>query len=290
MVNRYPLTYADQDSCERGISIDEHAVAVAPALSVITSERVLKVDGVSISYGNTQVLDTVSFSISRGEVVALIGPSGCGKSTLLKCLMGLLAISSGTVKSVTTTSKLAKWPFSMVFQDPRLLPWMTVIDNVTYPLIGVGMPKRECIARGAELLHVVGLADAAKLYPSQLSGGMKQRANLARALIIEPLVLLLDEPFASADAQTRERMQRDLLQIWAEQTQTAIFVTHQIDEALYIADRVLLLGGTPAQLQFEIGVPFERPRDLSVKRSPEFHALEDALFEQLGKFSKLSVE
>jgi NitT/TauT family transport system ATP-binding protein len=173
----------------------------------------------------------------------------------------------------------------MVFQDGRLLPWRTVLANITLPLEGRGVPKAEARDRAMALVERVGLTRFAKAFPNQLSGGMQQRVNLARALVVNPQVLLLDEPFAALDAQTREYMQQELLNIWERDRVTAIFVTHQIDEAIFLADRVLVLSSSPGRLKREFVIDLLRPRHLAVKRSAQFHGYEDAIWTEIGAFA-----
>jgi len=212
----------------------------------------------------------LSFDIAEGEFVSIVGASGCGKTTLLRMLDGLIAPTSGTI---TLDGKVVDSPGygrALVFQQDRLLPWRNVINNV---LLGpeiqgrMGSTERE---RAEHYVQLVGLGGFEKHYPHELSGGMRQRVNLARALTAEPNVLLLDEPFASLDAQTREIMQAELLRVWRETRKTAIFVTHQIDEAVYLSDRVFVLTVRPGRMKEEIRIDLPRPRELSLKRTPEF--------------------
>ena len=166
----------------------------------------------------------------------------------------------------------------MVFQSDNLMPWSTVIDNVAYGLVLGGMKKKRARAFAAQQLERVGLSATAQQYPRQLSGGMRQRVNIARALAVDPQVLLLDEPFAALDAQTREIMSSELLSIWSADRKTVMFVTHQIDEAVYLADRVAVLSAHPGTVREVVSVPFERPRELSVKRTPEFGRIVDHIW------------
>jgi NitT/TauT family transport system ATP-binding protein len=212
----------------------------------------------------------VTFDIADGEFVSIVGASGCGKTTLLRMLEGLIAPTSG---SIDLDGKPLDGPGcgpAMVFQQDRLLPWRNVLNNV---LLGPEIRSRVSSSerdRAAHYIHLVGLRGFEKHYPHELSGGMRQRVNLARALTAEPDVLLLDEPFASLDAQTREIMQAELLRVWRETKKTAVFVTHQIDEAVYLSDRVLVLTVRPGRLKEEVVVDLPRPRELALKRTPEF--------------------
>jgi len=216
-------------------------------------------------------LSDVSLSVPEGEFMAIVGPSGCGKTTLLNIVAGLLPYEAGTV---SIDGKRVSGPGvdrAVVFQHASLLPWRTVAGNVRY---GMEMQKRFDGAvmsqRADYFIKLVGLAGFERHYPSELSGGMQQRVNLARATAADPLVLLMDEPFAALDAQTREVMQAELLKIWAEAHKTVLFITHQINEAVYLADRVAVLSPRPGRLKDVVTIPFERPRPLSLKREPRF--------------------
>jgi NitT/TauT family transport system ATP-binding protein len=216
----------------------------------------------------------VSLTMADGEFVAIVGPSGSGKSTFLMAVDGLLPLSAGSI-SVNGRAVTRPGPDrAVVFQDASLLPWRTVLDNVTYGLELAHRRKKEREEIGRDLLRVTGLTGFEAYYPRQLSGGMQQRVNIARALAADPEVLLLDEPFSGLDAQTRETMQGELLRIWDERKKTAIFVTHQIDEAVYLADRVVAFSARPARIVAEWKVPFPRPRPLELKQSPEVRDLE----------------
>jgi NitT/TauT family transport system ATP-binding protein len=217
-------------------------------------------------------IDRVDLSVGRGEFVCLLGPSGCGKTTLLNAVAGFLPISSGALTLKRSPIDRPGPDRAMVFQQPGLLPWRDVLHNVTYGLEMSGrMPRREATARALALLELVGLADFAKSLPHQLSGGMQQRVNLARALAVEPELLLLDEPFASVDAQTREALQVELLGICRHAGVTALFVTHDIGEAVFLADRVCVLSRRPGRILREVRVRLPEPRD-QVRLKPEFLA------------------
>jgi NitT/TauT family transport system ATP-binding protein len=225
-------------------------------------------------------LSDVSLSVPEGEFMAIVGPSGCGKTTLLNIVAGLLPYEAGTV---SIDGKRVSGPGvdrAVVFQNASLLPWRTVAGNVRY---GMEMQKRFDGAlmsqRADYFIKLVGLAGFERHYPSELSGGMQQRVNLARATAADPLVLLMDEPFAALDAQTRELMQAELLKIWAEAHKTVLFITHQINEAVYLADRVAVLSPRPGRLKEVVRIPFERPRPLSLKREPRFLEVEDAIWQ-----------
>ncbi len=235
----------------------------------------LEVDGLSkYFYGRDgdirKVLDAITVSIADGEFVCLVGASGCGKTTFIRCVAGLIPAEEGAIR---IDGKVVTRPGpdrGFVFQNDALLPWRTVMHNVLFGLEVRGRSFSETKPTGEALLKLVGLGGFENHYPSELSGGMRQRVNLARALAIDPEVLLMDEPFASLDAQTREIMQRELLKIWAQRRKTVLFITHQIDEAIYLADRVLVFSYRPGRLTADIRIPFARPRELSLKRNPEF--------------------
>jgi NitT/TauT family transport system ATP-binding protein len=231
---------------------------------------------------STEVLaiDDVSLSVNEGEFLAIVGPSGCGKTSLMNIVAGLLAYEAG---EVSIDGKRVNGPGTdraVVFQHASLLPWRTIIGNVRY---GMEMQKRFDEAtmqqRGDHFLRLVGLTGFERHFPNELSGGMQQRVNLARALAADPEVLLMDEPFAALDAQTREVMQSELLKIWAKAQKTVVFITHQINEAVYLADRVAVMSARPGRLKAIFPVPFDRPRTLALKRDPKFLELEDRIWQ-----------
>jgi NitT/TauT family transport system ATP-binding protein len=249
----------------------------------------LLLEGVGFGYqgrggrGRFEVLRDLSFTVAEGEFVALLGPSGCGKTSLLRALNGLSRHSGGTILVDGRELATAEGDVATVFQSDSLFPWRTVVDNI---LLGTELRRipRSTARQTAEgLVQLVGLSGFESHYPHELSGGMRQRVNLARALAVDPAVLLMDEPFASLDAQTREQMQVELLRIWGARRKTVIFVTHQIEEAVYLADRVLLMTHRPGRVREEVEVTLERPRRPEQKRSPDFHRLVDHLAEELQR-------
>jgi len=211
----------------------------------------------------TVALDGLSLTVGRGEVVALIGPNGCGKSTFLRVAAGLLAPSSGSVALDEEPIRGPDSRIGLVFQEPRLLPWRTVADNVAWPLELAGRPRTEVASRVGELLALVGLEGAGALRPVQLSGGMRQRAAIARSLALAPDVLLLDEPFSALDALTRERFNLEMLRLQERTATTVLIVTHSIPEAILIADRVVVLSARPARVVADIPVDLPRPRTIA---------------------------
>jgi NitT/TauT family transport system ATP-binding protein len=224
-------------------------------------------------------LSDVALSIADGEFMAIVGPSGCGKTTLLNIVAGLLPYDLGTVAIDGTRIDGPGIDRAVVFQHSSLLPWRTIAGNVRY---GMELHKRfnraEMRERTEHFINLVGLSGFERHYPSELSGGMQQRVNLARALASDPVVLLMDEPFAALDAQTREYMQDELLKIWSKARKTVLFITHQINEAVYLADRVAVMSARPGRVKGIFQIPFERPRPLSVKRDSRFLQLEDSIW------------
>lgn len=223
-------------------------------------------------------LDRISLDIEEGEFVSIVGPSGCGKTTFLSVVDGLIKATDGEILVDGAPVTRPGPDRAVVFQDASLLPWRTVLENVIYGLECIGVRKREARERARHFIDMVGLAGFEKAYPHELSGGMQQRVNLARALVMDPKILLMDEPFAALDAQTREAMQEELLRIWKKAAKTVLFITHQIDEAVFLSDRVIVFSARPGRLRADIKVELERPRSLRIKRDPRFHALEDRIW------------
>lgn len=221
-------------------------------------------------------VERVDLDIAEGEFVSIVGPSGCGKSTFLKIINGLFPATEGTIEIATPPEKGVA--HAMVFQDSSLFPWYTIIDNVAYGLVCQGVSRKEAQARAKPLIDLVSLSGFETKFPYQLSGGMQQRANLARALTVDPEILLMDEPFAALDAQTRELMQAELLRIWNEAHKTVLFITHQIDEAIYLSDRVLVMSARPGRILADITIDLPRPRQLEIKRSPAFIEYADQIW------------
>jgi NitT/TauT family transport system ATP-binding protein len=240
----------------------------------------LRLAGVSLSFGDRPVLDRVSLAARRGETLVLLGPSGCGKTSLLRLVAGLIAPDEGQIL-LDGAAPVPGRAAAMVFQSYRLLPWKTVRANVAFALTGLDAAERA--ARVAEVLAQVGLAGFADAWPRELSGGMQQRVALARALAVKPELLLMDEPFAALDAQSRELMQVELLRLTGGGAgPTVIFVTHSVDEALVLADRVLLLSPRPGRVVEEIDVTFPRPRwRHDPREAPGFPELRRHLWDRL---------
>ncbi len=213
-------------------------------------------------------LADVSFTVESEALVALLGPSGCGKSTLLNIVAGLLAPTSGTV--YFEGARDHRQPSAMVFQEFALFPWRTVQKNVEFGLEEAGMPAPERAREARRFIELTGLAGFETKYPHQLSGGMRQRVGIARALAVDPAVLLMDEPFSALDAQTRQLMQEELLAIWERTRTTIVYVTHNIQEAVYMADRVVVLSRRPGRVLEEVPIELKRPRTESTMAEPAF--------------------
>jgi NitT/TauT family transport system ATP-binding protein len=227
-------------------------------------------------------LRDVNLTIEAGEFVAVLGASGCGKTTLLRIVDGLELATGGELLIDGKPAVAPGADRGVVFQQDNLLPWRTVVRNVMLGLELQGKPKSFSKSQALEYLDLVGLRGFDRHYPHELSGGMRQRVNLARAFSIQPDVLLMDEPFAALDAQTREVMQTELLRIWRESAgKTVMFVTHQIDEAIFLADRIAVMTARPGRIKEIVDVPFGRPRDLSIKRSTEFSAIYDRIWKMI---------
>ena len=225
-----------------------------------------------------EVLRNISVDVADGEFVSIVGASGCGKTTFLRLVDGLIVPTAGSIAVDGRLDTKAGVDIGFVFQQDGLLPWRTIMDNT---VLGPELQHRdmgEARKTATQLLKLVGLAGFAKHYPHQLSGGMRQRVNIARAICTGASILLMDEPFASLDQQTREIMQAELTRIWAETRKTVLFVTHQIDEAVFLSDRVLIFTVRPGRLKEEVVIDLPRPRDLSMKRTPEFVAYTDHIW------------
>ncbi|MBO3274348.1 ABC transporter ATP-binding protein [Pseudomonas schmalbachii] len=234
----------------------------------------IDIDQLSIRLGQGaqafEAVQRLSFAVEPGEFVCILGPSGCGKSTLLGALAGHLQPSAGSLRVDGQPVNGPSPERGMVFQHHTLLPWRSVLDNVAFGLKMRGIGKAERHAQASEMLRLVGLQDFAARWPSQLSGGMQQRAEIARVLVNRPRLLLMDEPFGALDAQTRARMQELLLDVWTRIRTTVVFVTHDIDEALFLADRVLVMSPRPGRFIEDLRVDFRRPRQASLLTSPAF--------------------
>lgn len=243
-------------------------------------QSLIKIENLSVQFDSVEpirALDDIDFSITSGEFLAVVGPSGCGKSTLLKVLAGLLVPTSGKVSLHGEPILRPRRDIGVVFQSPVLFPWRTVFQNAMLPADVQGLSGKTIEKRAQDLLELVGLKGFEGRYPRELSGGMQQRVGIVRALVHNPTVLLMDEPFGALDALTREIMNRELQRIWLEERKTVVFITHSIAEAVFLADRVLVMTPRPGRLALELAVDFPRPRPLSVVNTKEFGAYVDRI-------------
>lgn len=256
----------------------------------------LEAQGIRLDYlrprtnARQTALEGVDLQVMEGEFVSIVGPSGCGKTTFLSVVDGLIPASAGRV---LVDGKLVSKPGpdrAMVFQDASLLPWRSVLGNVLYGLECNRVGAKEAKERALHFIDMVGLAGFEQHFPHELSGGMQQRVNLARALVMDPQILLMDEPFASLDAQTREMMQEELLQIWLKAKKTVLFITHQIDEAIFLSDRVAVFTARPGRVKKIIDIALERPRLLKLKRDPRFHEIEDYVWNLIQEEARPAVQ
>lgn len=255
--------------------------------NLIISMTHLSLANVTASYVNKRTatsllaLQNITLTINEGEFVAIVGPSGCGKSTLLNLIAGLQAPQSGEIILNGQPIQGPGRDRAMVFQVPALLPWRTVLANVSYGLELQGVPALEAKKQALRFIDLVGLSDFVQSFPNELSGGMQQRANLARALAVEPSLLLMDEPLSALDAILRESMQAEIQRIWQESRQSVLYVTHQIDEAIFLADRVIVMSDRPGRIEKIIQVRLSRPRQLSIKQHPSFVQLSEEIWQSL---------
>jgi NitT/TauT family transport system ATP-binding protein len=220
--------------------------------------------------GPVQALSGINLDIARHEFVSVLGPSGCGKSTLLKCLAALEPISSGTLEVAGKALSGPPDHMGIVFQRDVLLDWRSILDNVLITAEFRHLPRQEYEARAMQLLRLFGLEDFAHRYPWELSGGMRQRASICRALLVDPELLLMDEPFGALDAMTRDELNVELQRIWTETRKTVLFITHSIAEAVYLSDRVVVMARNPGRIAEIIDIDLPRPRPLSLRETPEF--------------------
>jgi NitT/TauT family transport system ATP-binding protein len=246
----------------------------------------IAIEGLSHTYqtraGRSLALSGIDLSVAAGRFTVIVGPSGCGKSSLLMMMAGLRRQSEG---QILCDGRPIETPdpdrVGVVFQEANLFPWLTAADNVAFPLALRRVPKAERLARAAAMLRLVGLAEAGGRYPHELSGGMKQRVSIARGLVQDPPVLLLDEPFAALDEQTRMSMGEELLRIWSATRKTVVFVTHSLTEAVYLADEVLVMSAHPGRIIDRIDVGLPRPRTYEMMAGTKFAALRDRIWQQI---------
>jgi NitT/TauT family transport system ATP-binding protein len=246
-------------------------------------EIALDVQNLKVSFqetdGKLEVLENINFSIRKNEFVCLIGPSGSGKSTLLRSLAGLIPYQGGSIDFPDLHGREART--GIVFQKPNLMPWRTLADNIALPLELAKQAQTEIDAKVAEMVELTGLHDFEKSFPHELSGGMAQRVAIARSLVQDPDILLLDEPFGSLDELSRQRMSEELLRIWTEKRKTILMVTHSISEAVFLSDRVLVMAAYPQGIVLDVTINMPRPRDDEMRYSTEFSKIASILHEHL---------
>jgi NitT/TauT family transport system ATP-binding protein len=253
------------------------AVTLGDAVRPVRGDVLLRTDRLSKTYAThggepVHALEDVSLAIGDGEFVSLVGPSGCGKTTLLMILAGLVGRSGGEVRFEGVDVTEPRTEIGLVFQRPVLLPWRTVLDNTLLPAEVLGLGRERLRPRALELLEMVGLAGFEGKYPAELSGGMQQRNAITRALLQDPAVLLMDEPFGALDAMTRDRMSLELQRIWEVSGKTVVFVTHSIQEAVFLSDRVVVMTARPGRIAEVLRVELPRPRTLEIAASPEYNS------------------
>jgi NitT/TauT family transport system ATP-binding protein len=234
----------------------------------------LDIRGLNVTYassrGPVHAISDLTLQMQAGEFVCALGPSGCGKTTLLGIIAGMVRPTRGTVLLEGTPVKGPRADIGFVFQQPTLLPWSTVLENVLVPVRNLGRSVKDYRAKAEALVHMVGLSKFLHHYPHELSGGMQQRVGLARALVHDPKLLLMDEPFAALDAMTRERMSLELQRIWKETKTTVLFITHSIPEAVFLSDRILVMSASPGRIVEDQHNPLPRPRTLETMVDPDF--------------------
>lgn len=263
---------------------------IANLKSLVSAEPpVLSARGFGVTYEDsrrgalTEAVRGVDLDIAPGEFVSIVGMSGCGKSTFLSAVAGLVPYQDGTLE-IAGNKVVGPGPDrAVVFQKASLLPWRTVLDNLIYGLELRGIPRKEAVERAGPILELVGLQEFAHFHPRALSGGMQQRANLGRALVSDPAILLMDEPFAALDAITRGTLQNELLSIWQRHRKTVLLVTHQIDEAVLLSDRVIVFSERPARIRKEFRIDLRRPRTEAAKSDPAFAHLVEKIWVEVNR-------
>nr|MBA3852068.1 ABC transporter ATP-binding protein [Chloroflexota bacterium] len=262
------MTTATAPQQDRAVNVRSESASPTPVPQA--EPPVLALQDVSCYYGTFRAVREIDVEVRTNAITALIGPSGCGKSTLMRIVSGLLAPTSGTVLIDGRRVSGPHTDLGIVFQSPVLLDWRTILGNVMLQVELRRRPTQDYLERAKALLDAVGLGEFADRYPYELSGGMQQRAGICRALIHEPPLLLMDEPFGALDALTREQIRVDIEELWLESRKTVIFITHSIDEAVLLSDRVVVMSSRPGKVERVIPIPLPRPRGLEAKRMPEF--------------------
>ncbi len=239
----------------------------------VASSLAVRIASLKKSYGDLEAIRDVSFDVHEGEFLSVLGPSGCGKSTLLMMIAGVTAPSAGEVRVKDAVVSGPRREVGVVFQSPVLLPWRTVLHNVLFPIELLRLPRAQYLPRAIELLRMAKIEEYATMLPRQLSGGMRQRVAICRALVHNPAILLMDEPFSALDAITRDEMGVELLRIWQANRKTVIFVTHSIREAAFLSDRVLVMGRRPAMIVDDVSIDLPRPRHIAMTEDEAFNRL-----------------
>jgi NitT/TauT family transport system ATP-binding protein len=263
------------------------AATRVPSGGLGLSSPIISLDGVGQTFvssdgSKVHALEDISLAIYRHEFISLIGPSGCGKSTILSLLAGLLEPSAGEIKIFGLKVTEPREDIGIVFQKPTLLPWLKILDNITFPVRHrTGRVDADTVARGRELLEMIGLTEFADKRPHELSGGMQQRVAIARALLQDPDILLMDEPFSALDALTRDEMSLELLRILDRRPKTVVFVTHSIQEALLLSDRIVVMSARPGRVRETIDIPFARPRGMETMVHPQFNEIANGIREKI---------
>jgi len=269
-------TAFDQSGAAQSTETNIQAGTAAVVASGESSAAALVIDRMSVIYrssrGPHKAVDNASMVVRPGEFVSILGPSGCGKSTLMSVVAGLLKPTEGTVSIFGERAKGPRSDVGVVFQQATLLPWANVTDNILIPIKALRRNDRDYAQRALELLDLVGLSQFAKHYPGELSGGMQQRVGIARALIHDPKLLLMDEPFAALDAMTRERMAFELQDIWLASGKSVLFITHSISEAVLLSDRILVMSASPGRFIHEVSIDFPRPRTVETMSTSAYAA------------------
>jgi NitT/TauT family transport system ATP-binding protein len=266
-----------------GASVAVAADDVADVAAATAAVRVRNVDKVyRTRSGSVKALERLGFDVRQNEFLTVVGPSGCGKSTILKIIAGLSPASAGHVEVFGKIVDAPRPDVGMVFQAPMLLKWRSILDNVLLPIEILRRSRREYEPRARELLRLAGIEDFAAMRPRELSGGMQQRAAICRALVYDPTLLLMDEPFGALDAISRDIMNVELMRIWSEQKKTTVLITHSIQEAVFLADRVLVMSGRPGSVVAELPIDLPRPRHPRVRRTPEFIEHVETIHRHLG--------
>ncbi len=252
---------------------ERRPVETAPQAPQAAVRPAIRIDRLRKTFGNLVAIDGVSLEIDRGEFFMIVGPSGCGKTTLLRILAGLETATAGSIE-IDTPQGSDRPENSLVFQGDSIFPWMTVWNNAAYGLRMRNAPAAVIKERVGHYLDATGLTRFADYYPHQLSGGMKQRVSIARAFANDPEILLMDEPFSALDAQNKLLLQEELLRIWDEQKKTVVFITHSVDEAVYLGDRIMVMTAQPGRVKSFVPVPLPRPRNIiELQKAPEFGEL-----------------